>query len=122
MKRRYRALRAIINIYQLAAVTIGVLGVIGGVGMMFTRVGGYTISGIYYPGESLFFQGLTVVIGSLLTSLGLAAFSQVLELLIHIEENTRNTALRLGRMVAQSTQKRTRTRSEADEWDAVLEG
>jgi hypothetical protein len=84
---KYRFLGAVSTIYYFMAVTVSLIGVILGVFSITT-----TRNGII--------SGFIIIIGSLLTALSLAAFGQLIQLMIDLAENTAESARYLAALAS----------------------
>lgn len=106
MEKKYRMLRLVATIYKFFAWVILVLGVLGACGAL---IGSILGAGAAPRGGPTDFAALGVVggiIGGVLilfyaavVFLGLYAFSELVHLVIALEENTRLTAERLQEMI-----------------------
>ena len=105
MESRYGALRTISTIYNILGVIVLVLTVLG---IVISVGGGLAVSrNTYSYGAGLGLVGglgsaLSILVAGGLTSLGLFGISQLIYLLIDMEENTRQAA-RMQQMAAQNS-------------------
>ncbi len=79
MDKKYKALRGFATFYKIIGLIVGIFG---------TLFGLLSISSSFGAGGSW----VTAVIGSVIVGSAFVAFSELLELLIDIEANTRTTA------------------------------
>ena len=94
MKRKYGALRTVALIITIVAWIVLVVGVIGSIVM---GIGGATLMGtVGITGAA--YVAITIIIGivgSVLAFLFLLAYAQLIYLLIDVEANTRESAMRV---------------------------
>lgn len=96
---RFKALNTLAVVYQIIAVTVAVVGTLGGI--VVAAAPNYTIDPVSYkitdlPRNPL--PGIGVVFVALFLALSIYAFGQLIQLLVALEDNTRETADYLSRM------------------------
>ena len=82
-ERSYNALRTYGGVYFVAGILLLIVGALSGVIYLFSNVG----------------MGLLIIVLTMLLSLPLLAFNNLIELIINLEENTHNTAEYLRQQV-----------------------
>ena len=108
MEKRYRVLRFISGLYKVIAVLAFLLAIVGGIAAAFVFSNPFTVinpsSGVTttYAVQSPVLASIVAFFGAFLggaiIALSLYAFSNLIDLLLATEENTRATALLLNRL------------------------
>ena len=96
MKKRFGVLRLLATILKILGIVVAALGVLGGLALLIMSfAGGDMWSSLGYDANSGFFVGLLgsfgIVIGGLLYGVILYAHSELLLLLLSMEDNTFRT-------------------------------
>jgi hypothetical protein len=92
MEKKYRALRIISGVYYLFGISVLVFGTVAAAITAFSPSFSYRISGSVVSSGLNIWAGIGIEIGVLIGGVGLLAVSQLIDLLIDLETNTRAAA------------------------------